>query len=261
MNNENKKAIILYSGKSKTLFKKNNEVYFIYKDQMLSQDWRYSKMEWKWKTLYFINKFFFLLLEQHTIKTHIISFNDEDLSTHIIECEKTNIEVVVRAEAFWWYLKRHPNVPSRFLFPTPIVEFFYKDDLLLDPFLIFDEETSQLKPFDESIKISHQLKYSKTLIKIFEQKALSVFQIISNFWKDKWYTLIDMKIEFWLNENWEAIVIDSIDPDARRLQSDIAKNWINEHLDRDILYNKPFDPKSLQIVLKNYNKITKIISE
>ena len=128
--------------------------------------------------------------------------------------------MVVRNSAAGSFSKRLA-IPEGQKLPTPIVEFYYKDDQLDDPF-INDEHVLflQIADEDEITELKKQArKINHLLIQLFEKIDLQ---------------LIDFKLEFGKTATGEIVLGDEISPDTCRL-------WdlkTNEHMDKDVYRRK-----------------------
>jgi phosphoribosylaminoimidazole-succinocarboxamide synthase len=98
----------------------------------------------------------------------------------------------------------------------PLVEFYYKNDALEDPF-ISDEQALMLKAANQ--EELHQLK---DIARVINQHLQTFFGAVG-------LTLIDFKIEFGRTPNGALLLADEITPDSCRL-------WdaqTNEKMDKD----------------------------
>ncbi len=100
---------------------------------------------------------------------------------------------------------------------APLVEFYYKDDALADPFLS-DDQALVLK----CVKNQSELDQLKKL-------GLKVNEHLLHFFSEIGINLIDFKIEFGMNESREIILGDEISPDSCRLWDEKT----NEKMDKD----------------------------
>lgn len=126
------------------------------------------------------------------------------------------LEVVVRNYAAGSFSKRlgiEEGTPLAF----PIVEFYYKDDQLNDPF-INDSHVLVL-----NIANNEEIHQIKSL-------ALKVNEILSAWFKTLNIQLIDFKIEIGRTKEGNLLLADEISPDTCRLWD----NTTYEHLDKDI---------------------------
>ena len=129
--------------------------------------------------------------------------------------EMIPLEVVVRNKMAGSTAKKFAKLEGTAL-KKPLVEIYFKDDALGDPFLS-DEQAMMLKAADEA-----------TLKKLKEQ-ALKVNSHLIGFFAAVGLELIDFKLEFGHDKHGEVLLADEISPDTCRL-------WdlkTNEKMDKD----------------------------
>jgi len=126
------------------------------------------------------------------------------------------LEVVVRNTAAGSFSKRL-GIEEGTKLPKPIVEFYYKEDRLDDPFINDDHV------FYLGLASEEELDQIKTLALQVNAALLEIFANIN-------IRLIDFKIEIGKTKKGELLLADEISPDTCRL-------WdmgTNEHLDKDV---------------------------
>ena len=126
------------------------------------------------------------------------------------------LEVVVRNTAAGSFLKRL-GIEEGTKLPKPIVEFYYKEDRLDDPFINDDHV------FYLGLATKEELDQIKKLALQVNAALLEIFASIN-------IRLIDFKIEIGKTKKGELLLADEISPDTCRL-------WdmgTNEHLDKDV---------------------------
>ena len=179
--------------------------------------------------LFFADKMHFVDVENKTFRLDLIKsfLAEKGIASHYIQelseteqsVKRVNmfpLEVVVRNVAAGSFAKRF-GMEEGIDLPFPVLEFYYKDDALNDPF-INDAHVQVLGAAteEEVVEIKKQaLKINAALIEMF--KAIGI-------------RLIDFKIEFGKTAEGEIILADEISPDTCRL-------WdleTNEQLDKDI---------------------------
>ena len=99
---------------------------------------------------------------------------------------------------------------------APLVEFYFKDDALADPFMS-DDQILMMEIVTEAD------------LKILKTKALEVNRALLGMWQKAGIQLIDFKIEFGRDKSGNIILADEISPDCCRLW-DIETQ---EKLDKD----------------------------
>ncbi|MBF8807896.1 MAG: phosphoribosylaminoimidazolesuccinocarboxamide synthase [Enterococcus lacertideformus] len=216
------KKDLLYEGKAKKVYRTSSEkiVWIEYLDHAtalngLMKDQISGKGELNNQIT---SKIFYYLSEQG-ITNHFIQQlgKNEQLVERL---EIIPLEVVVRNVAAGSFSKRLAIHEGQKL-PTPIVEFYYKEDKLDDPF-INDEHVLFLNIADE--EEIHELKEQARKI---NQALIDLFQKID-------LQLIDFKLEFGKTEQGKIVLGDEISPDTCRL-------WdmkTNEHMDKDVYRKK-----------------------
>ena len=208
---------LIYEGKAKKLFKtgKDKELRVEYLDQATALNGlKKDAVLGKGALNNQITSLIFQELKKQGISSHFIKM----LSKHeqlVWEVEMIPLEVVVRNTAAGSFSKRLGIAEGEQL-PFPIIEFYYKEDRLDDPFINEDHiRYLQIASPEEieSIK-ALALQINKVLIQLFDKIAIR---------------LIDFKIEIGRKDG-EILLADEISPDTCRLW-DLATE---EHLDKDV---------------------------
>ncbi|MCK4539549.1 AIR carboxylase family protein [Candidatus Parcubacteria bacterium] len=185
-----------------------------------------------------------------------VAFVEQISATEFVSpiCDMIPLEVVCRRFAVGSFLKRHPELinedkdPHRF--HNLVVEFFLKTTegaLTIDGKKIIDgldpqkgEEDPFIENFyednwnlchpkkpswEEGSKLDGQIeaskvlkKNSKEMAKEIEEIMRKVFLVLEGAWNNLGYRIIDMKIEFGIDNNGKLIVADVIDNDSWRLR-------------------------------------------
>jgi phosphoribosylaminoimidazole-succinocarboxamide synthase len=137
------------------------------------------------------------------IRTHLL----EAVSDHELVCEKVTIiplEVVTRnrlAGSTAKKLGKEEGTPLE----QPLVEFYYKDDALGDPFLS-DDQALMLKAVDK-----------REDLETLKKRALEVNRVLGAEFAKAGLELIDFKLEFGRNAKGEIVLADEVSPDTCRL--------------------------------------------
>ena len=209
--------ILLYSGKAKNLFSAEDENVIIaqYKDQATALNGvKKEQIAGKGQLNNQISSLIFQKLNAAGVATHFIK--------KISETEQLNkkvkiipLEVVLRNVTAGSFSKRF-GVKEGIQLEKPIVEFYYKNDDLDDPF-INDEHVKFLKlANDEDIAYikAETRRINKLLLDWFHQIGLK---------------LIDFKLEFGFDKDGKIILADEFSPDNCRL-------WDAQghHMDKDV---------------------------
>ena len=142
----------------------------------------------------------FRLLEERGIPTHFVDrLSDREMLTKRVTI--VPIEVVVRNRVAGSLSKRLGLKEGDAIDP-PIVEFYYKNDVLGDP-LITEDHVRLLKLADSAT------------VKEIKQQALKINQVLLPFFYDRSMALVDFKLEFGLYAG-KLLLADEISPDTCR---------------------------------------------
>lgn len=196
---------ILYEGKAKKIFKTDQENILLmeYKDSLTAFNAQ-KKGEFAGKGALNckISTLIFKLLSQHKIAHHWIDTR-EDKFMLVHQTKIIPLEVVVRNYIAGSLAKKLALKEGESL-KTPIIEFYYKNDALNDPFVN-----------DEQILAFGWAK--ETDLRLLKSQALEINKVLLNTFKNVGLKLIDFKIEFGFNLKNEIILSDEISPDCMRL--------------------------------------------
>ncbi|MGX7196595.1 phosphoribosylaminoimidazolesuccinocarboxamide synthase [Enterococcus olivae] len=212
------KRKLAYEGKAKKLYETDDNTVFLveYLDQATALNGlRKDAVSGKGKMNNQITAYIFEELTAKGIANHFLEkiSKTEQL---IRKVEMIPLEVVVRNVAAGSFTKRLAVAEGTTL-PFPIIEFYYKEDALDDPF-INDEHVRFL-----DIASEVELEKIKTL-------ALAVNDALKELFLEINIRLIDFKIEVGRTAEGEILLADEISPDTCRLWDQTT----NEHLDKDV---------------------------
>ena len=209
--------ILLYSGKAKNLFSIEDENVIIaqYKDQATALNGvKKEQIAGKGQLNNQISSLIFQKLNAAGVATHFIK--------KISETEQLNkkvkiipLEVVLRNVTAGSFSKRF-GVKEGIQLEKPIVEFYYKNDDLDDPF-INDEHVKFLKLANDE-----DIAYIKA-------ETRRINKLLSDWFHQIGLKLIDFKLEFGFDKDGKIILADEFSPDNCRL-------WDAQghHMDKDV---------------------------
>lgn len=165
-----------------------------------------------------ISAHLFRLLEAQGIATHFIERPAADQML-VKNVRIVLIEVVVRNIAAG-SLCQQTGLPLGQVLPTPLVEFYLKNDALGDPLLTRD------RLFLLELATPEQLDQ-------LTQQALQINIILSAFFNRCGITLVDFKLEFGITSTGELILADEISPDTCRLWNQTETDPNRRVMDKD----------------------------
>ncbi|XP_016958634.1 bifunctional phosphoribosylaminoimidazole carboxylase/phosphoribosylaminoimidazole succinocarboxamide synthetase [Drosophila biarmipes] len=155
------------------------------------------------------NGLVFRLLNEAGIRTAYVDQCGEKAFT-ARKCQMIPIEWVTRRLATGSFIKLNPEVPEGYLFAPPKQETCFKDDASHDP-LWCDEQIISSKFQCNGLLIGFDE------IQIMRRTSLVVFEILERAWKTKNCVLVDMKVEFGVDEEGNILLADIIDSDTWRI--------------------------------------------
>ena len=208
---------LLYSGKAKNLFSTEDENVIIaqYKDQATALNGvKKEQIAGKGQLNNQISSLILQELNAAGVSTHFIK--------KISETEQSNkkvkiipLEVVLRNVTAGSFSKRF-GVKEGIQLEKPIVEFYYKNDDLDDPF-INDEHVKFLKLANDE-----DIAYIKA-------ETRRINKLLSDWFHQIGLKLIDFKLEFGFDKDGKIILADEFSPDNCRL-------WDAQghHMDKDV---------------------------
>ncbi|MGX6979533.1 phosphoribosylaminoimidazolesuccinocarboxamide synthase [Vagococcus elongatus] len=213
-----KKAGLLYEGKAKKLFKTDDEdvLWVEYLDQATALNGlRKDIVVGKGALNNQITSLLFQKLKDEGIESHFIEkLSETEQSVKSVKI--VPLEVVVRNIAAGSFSKRL-SVEEGTELAFPIVEFYYKEDQLDDPFI--NEDHIKVLGLADDTDIAEIKKL-----------ALRVNQVLSKLFDDVGIQLVDYKLEFGRTKEGKILLADEISPDTCRLWDKETK----AHLDKDV---------------------------
>jgi phosphoribosylaminoimidazole-succinocarboxamide synthase len=207
MSMDYRKGKMFYEGKAKRLFEVEDRPEWIlqeFKDSLTAFNaLKKGSFEHKGALNRDITSMVFRYLEKRGIPSHRVA----DIGATEMVTEKLNmlkVEVVVRNVLAGSTAKKF-GIEEGTPLDRPLVEFYYKDDALADPFMSDDQAL--------------MMKVTRTQAELDELKvlALKVNEGLLQLFGDADLRLIDFKIELGLNSNGTIVLADEITPDSCRL--------------------------------------------
>jgi phosphoribosylaminoimidazole-succinocarboxamide synthase len=210
-------GLLIYEGKAKKIFQTSDpdQLMMEYKDSLTAFNaLKKGNFDGKGQLNCQISTLLFKLLSKNQIPHHWLK--TENRNQMVVKKTKIiPLEVVIR-NSVAGSLAKKLNQPEGAVLKSPIVELFFKDDALGDPFVNDDHALT----FNWAT--SDQLGQMKKM-------ALRINQILSTEFLKVGLRLIDFKLEFGTDKNGNILLADEISPDCMRLW-DVQTN---EKLDKD----------------------------
>ncbi len=208
---------LIYEGKAKKVFKGETAHTFLleFKDSLTAFNAaKKGQFENKGALNRDIASLLFKKLSQKGVRSHWIS--DVGLTGMLVhEVRIIPLEVVVRNRLAGSTAKKLGIEEGKSL-ENPLVEFYYKNDSLSDPF-VSDDQVLML-----GVATQEDLVKLKELALIINRALLGIFLEVG-------IDLIDFKLEFGKDKQGEILLADEITPDCCRLWDKITR----EKLDKD----------------------------
>ena len=198
------KRDMIYEGKAKQIYStsENDQAIVHFKDDATAFDGqKKSQITGKGKINNKISNFFFKLLEDRGIKTHLIEeLNERD--SLVKKVDIILVEVVVR-NIVAGSLSKRLGIKEGKVLDKPVLEYYYKNDDLGDPLINnFHIEVLELSTESDLEKIN--------------KMAFKINKILKEFLNKREIDLVDFKLEFGYTEAGEIILADEISPDTCR---------------------------------------------
>lgn len=234
------KTSLLYEGKAKKVHSTLDPdlVVVEYKDSLTAFNaQKRGSFENKGRINLEITCLLFQELSKHQIATHLVKrLSDNELLVKKLEI--VPLEVVVRNRLAGSTAKKL-GFQEGHLIKVPLVEFYYKNDALEDPF-VSDDQILMMGLANE------------TEIKTIKEMALKINQILKMTFEKIHIDLIDFKVEVGRLKNGDLVLADEISPDCARLWDQKTQ----ERLDKD-RFRRDLGKveESYQEVLKRLEKI------
>ena len=201
------KGELLYEGKAKKMYAVQNqpqEIWVEYKDSLTAFNaQKKSSFAGKGSINAQITSLLYQRLQAQGIPTHWV----QDINSHEMVCRKLKViplEVVTRNRLAGSTAKKF-GLEEGTILKEPLVEFYFKDDALADPF-VSDDQALFLKTVDQQ-KDLETLKF----------EARRINKILQAEFLQAGLELIDFKLEFGRGEDGKIVLADEVSPDTCRL--------------------------------------------
>jgi phosphoribosylaminoimidazole-succinocarboxamide synthase len=211
----------LYEGKAKVIYKTDDPNILLaqYKDDATAYNaQKRGQIVGKGRMNCSIATHLFQKLEASGINTHFID-QPSDAQMRMKAVKIIPLEVVVRNIAAG-SLCQQTGLELGTALKQPLVDFYYKDDALGDPFLSRDRilimELATPEQIDE-----------------LAASALQINRILIDFFQQCEITLVDFKLEFGIDQNGQIILADEISPDTCRLWNQSETDPNRRVMDKD----------------------------
>lgn len=208
---------LIYSGKAKDIYSTDDEnlIVSVYKDQAtMLNGARMETIEGKGVLNNQISSLIFEKLNAAGVATHFVKqLSDTEQINKKVDI--IPLEVVLRNYTAGSFAKRF-GIKEGNKLPHPIIEFYYKNDLLNDPF-INDEHVRLL-----NIATDEEIAYIKA-------ETRRINKLLSSWFSQVGLQLVDYKLEFGKDKDGKIILADEFSPDNCRLW-DADGN----HMDKDV---------------------------
>ncbi len=213
------KGEMLYEGKAKKMFAvagSDDLIWVEYKDSLTAFNaQKKSSFSGKGAVNCQITALLYKKLQTSGVATHFI----EAVNDHELVCRKVRViplEVVTRNRLAGSTAKKLGKEEGTPL-PGPLVEFYYKDDALADPFVSDDQAL-----FMQAVTAKSELDELRA-------GALAVNKVLQAVFLSAGMELIDFKLEYGRDNKGQLLLADEVSPDTCRLWD----TKTGEKLDKD----------------------------
>lgn len=211
------KKDLLYEGKAKKVFQTANPELLIvsYKDDATAfNGLKKGTISGKGAINNRMSNLLMQRLQESGIPTHFVAeLNARE--TLVKRVSIVPLEVVIRNIAAGSFSKRYGVEEGR-IFPTPTIEFSYKNDALGDPLMAESHATA--------LNLATPAE-----IECIKSYSFAINDILKAFWLKCGITLVDFKLEFGRLADGSIVLADEISPDTCRLWD----TKTGEKLDKD----------------------------
>lgn len=211
----------LYEGKAKIIYKTEDPEILLahYKDDATAYNaQKRGQIVGKGKMNCSIATHLFQKLESSGIQTHFIDQSAPD-QMRMKAVKIVPLEVVIRNIAAG-SLCQQTGLALGTVLNQPLVDFYYKDDDLGDPFL------SRARILLLEIATPEQIDW-------LAETALQINRILIDFFQQCEITLVDFKLEFGIDSGGQLILADEISPDTCRLWNQTETDPNRRVMDKD----------------------------
>jgi len=196
---------LIYEGKAKKIYSTTDErvVVMEFKNSLTAFNaLKKGEFDGKGQVNCEISTLFFQALKQHNISSHWIETVDGN-KMRVFKTQIIPLEVVVRNRIAGSLAKKFKWTEGQVL-EKPLVEYYYKNDELQDPFVSREQAIAFKWATEDELQQIEKLtlRINDVLIKILQQAQIS---------------LVDFKIEFGKLPSGEIVLSDEISPDSMRL--------------------------------------------
>lgn len=210
---------LLYEGKAKKIYSSPGRpdcVFVEYKDSLTAFN---AQKKGEFSAKGELNRDIAALIFKFLGKNGVAHHWEENIGARAMLCRKVTIiplEVVVRNRLAGSTAKKF-NLPEGTALDQPLIEFYYKSDVLGDPF-ISDDQAIMIKAVTKKSELDELRK-----------AAARVNELLKEFFLGASIELIDFKIEYGRTDKGELLLADEITPDCCRLWD----TRTGEKLDKD----------------------------